>query len=53
MRWAARVRAAEPVPLHHHALLAVYAGDFVLVERAADHVDCDIAALAHAASVVF
>jgi len=30
----------------HHALLAVDAGDFVVVERAGDAVDCDICALA-------
>ncbi|HEY0201794.1 MAG TPA: ureidoglycolate lyase, partial [Burkholderiaceae bacterium] len=26
----------------HHALLAVDAGDFIVVERAADTVDCDL-----------
>lgn len=30
----------------HHALLAVEAGDFVVVERAAQVVDCDVCALA-------
>jgi len=30
----------------HHALLAVDAGDFVVVERAAANVDCDLCALA-------
>lgn len=30
----------------HHALLAVDAGDFVVVERAGDAIDCDICALA-------
>lgn len=29
----------------HHALLAVDGGDFIVVERAADAVDCDLAAL--------
>ena len=35
----------------HHALLAVDAGDFVVVERAGDAVDCDICALAAPAVV--
>ncbi|KQP14086.1 ureidoglycolate lyase [Pseudorhodoferax sp. Leaf267] len=36
----------------HHALLAVDAGDFVVVERAADCVDCDVCDLPAAVSVV-
>ncbi len=36
----------------HHALLAVDAGDFVVVERAADRVDCDVADLPQPAQVV-
>jgi ureidoglycolate lyase len=35
----------------HHALLAVDAGDFVVVERAADVVDCDMCHLPAAVSV--
>lgn len=35
----------------HHALLAVDAGDFVVVERAAGVVDCDICALGAAVTV--
>ena len=35
----------------HHALLAVHAGDFVVVERAAAMVDCDVCALPDAVSV--
>ena len=35
----------------HHALLAVDAGDFVVVERAGDAVDCDICSLAAPAIV--
>lgn len=36
----------------HHALLAVDAGDFVVVERAADAVDCDVCWLREPGSVV-
>lgn len=36
----------------HHALLAVDAGDFVVVERAAQAVDCDVLRLARSMSVV-
>lgn len=35
----------------HHALLAVDAGDFVVVERAAASVDCDVCELSAPASV--
>ncbi len=37
----------------HHALLAVDAGDFVVVERAGAVVDCDVCALAGAVIVEF
>ena len=36
----------------HHALLAVDAGDFVVIERAADAVDCDVCWLRAPGSVV-
>ena len=36
----------------HHALLAVDAGDFVVIERAADAVDCDVCWLREPGSVV-
>ncbi|MET3495634.1 ureidoglycolate lyase [Variovorax boronicumulans] len=36
----------------HHALLAVDAGDFVVIERAADGVDCDVCWLQTPARVV-
>lgn len=36
----------------HHALLAVDAGDFVVVERAAAQVDCDVCTLARQATVL-
>lgn len=35
----------------HHALLAVDAGDFIVVERAADTVDCDLTLLDRAMTV--
>lgn len=37
----------------HHALLAVDAGDFIVVERAGDVVDCDICELPDGVSVVY
>ena len=37
----------------HHALLAVDAGDFIVVERAGDAVDCDICGLLDGVSVVY
>ena len=37
----------------HHALLAVDAGNFIVVERAADAVDCDICKLPDGVSVVY
>ena len=36
----------------HHALLAADAGDFVVVERVADAVDCDVVRWDHAVPVV-